>query len=123
MGFDAEERLTEARQAVQQTRALLAVPLVLLSREESRGVPLKRAFWALHTWIRNCSVGVGPLRRRTHIFRSPLIIIIWTGRGTCVNLAIVRRQVGGLMLVLLSNLQKATYRSFSCIDVAEDLCE
>ncbi len=50
---------------MQQTRALLAVPLVLLSREESRGVPLKRTFWALQTWIRNCSVGVGPLHRHT----------------------------------------------------------
>lgn len=50
---------------MQQTRALLVVLLVLERREESRGVPLKRALWALHTWIRNCSVGVGPLRRRT----------------------------------------------------------
>ena len=59
------EGRTEARQAVQQTRALLVVLLVLLSREDSRGVPLKRAFWALHTWIRNCSVGVGPLHKHT----------------------------------------------------------
>ena len=50
---------------MQQTRALLVVLPVLERREDSRGVPLKRAFWALHTWIRICSVGVGPLRRRT----------------------------------------------------------
>ena len=55
---------------MQQTRALLVVLLVLLSREDARGVPLKRAFWALHTWIRNCSVGVGPLHE--HAEPQPL---------------------------------------------------
>lgn len=53
--------ITEARQAVQQMRALSAVLPLLLSREDCRGVPLKRACCALHTCARNCSVGVRPL--------------------------------------------------------------
>ena len=53
--------LTEARQAVQQMSALSAVLPLLLSREEVTGLPLKRAFCALHTWDRNCSVVVRPL--------------------------------------------------------------
>ena len=42
-------------------RALSAVLPLLLSREDCRGFPLKRACCALHTCARNCSVGVRPL--------------------------------------------------------------
>ena len=48
--------------------ALSAVPPLLLSREEVTGLPLKRAFCALHTWDRNCSVVVSPLHTECHCF-------------------------------------------------------
>ena len=48
--------------------ALSAVPPLLLSREEVTGLPLKRAFCALHTWDRNCSVVDSTLRTECHCF-------------------------------------------------------